>query len=133
MDKKTEYEEELELLERSKENILKRKNTAGILYIPSDLAVEKDESYVRDPEKSLEEELAEAFAKPVSEDGTASFMGLILKAPIDERVKYIDLRSDPTGEREAAINSRIEFVKDRLKVIQNSSDGEVDIYEQKLV
>lgn len=106
------YREQLELLERSKEQIRKSKGNAGLIFIPDSLTQELRENVAEDPD--FEKELVKYLTRPLEGNLVvdSKVMGFILKAPSDEQIRHISFDRDPTGEYEASIDARIEEVKE---------------------
>lgn len=122
------YEDELELLERSKENILKSKNTAGLLFIPESLTAEYVESEDNFDPKEFEEELIKALATPLTSEEQERdgwhICQYIIRGPQEDvdKIRHIDLDSDPTGQRITEIDERIQKVKATLAVLKVQFD-----------
>ena len=119
------YEDELQLLVRSKEQVRRGKQNAGLLFIPEGLRNELQENMAEDPD--FEKELIEYLATPIDQrsDVDPKIMGFILKAPEEEQLRYVSFDRDPTGEYESFLDFRIESVK---KVIEDyySAASELD-------
>lgn len=94
--RKQQLEEELALVENYIQ-FLDRRRTAGILYIPDELAFSGEDSYNGEDDDSFVEELIEYFMQPIQNPESASrFVPIILRGPADlkESVKHIDLDNE---------------------------------------